>query len=153
MNRRARRYDRDLTRRTLLLTPLLLRAAGRKLSVAIAMARGWRGVSTPWSNDPNLKAPVLEKFAEDAFVFPRAYAASPAPAAAARAISTGKYPHAGSDGTSLAAALGYKTVQRDASGKFPPAPFFFTTPLDPRFPQHADDGSEIELRKNVPPDA
>jgi arylsulfatase A-like enzyme len=86
-----------LKRRTFLFTPLLLAAADPKPKIVLFIARGWRGLATPWAGDPDIQAPRLDAFAKQAVVFPRAYAAYPHPEQARSAILTGRYPHAPGD--------------------------------------------------------
>jgi arylsulfatase A-like enzyme len=81
-------------RRAFLMTPLVLFAAdAKKPNIVLVIARGWRGLATPFTGDPDIQAPNLEKFAADAVVFPRAYCCDPRPAPARSAILTGRYPH------------------------------------------------------------
>ena len=150
-------------RRAFLLTPLALLAAERKPNIVLIVARGWRGVSTPWANDPNLQAPNLKKFAESAMVFTRAYSASPSPGPGRAAIATGRFPHLNGairDGVTLrtqevtiGAALrvgGYSAVDGIDAMKKASAPFFANISLDPpRFTKPAD-ASGLQLRTNVP---
>src|SRR5262249_12818786 len=87
-----------LKRRTFLLSPLALAAAGNKPDVLIVIARGWRGVDTPWNGAPDIQAPRLEAFAKQAIVFPRAYAACPTSTDARASILSGRFPHAAGSG-------------------------------------------------------
>jgi arylsulfatase A-like enzyme len=138
-----------LTRRTFLLIPIALRAAGLKLNIVVVIARGWRGLSTPWSGDPDLRAPFLSSFAQDALVFPRAYAAYPRWQQAQVAISYGRYPHVapGAKDPTLASTLeaaGYK------SGKG--TPYFLSAVLEPGDAGNGPDPADLHLRENVPED-
>lgn len=157
-----------MNRRTFLLTPLALVAAGRKPNVVLIVARGWRGQATPWAGDADLKAPRLEAFAKESLVFPRAYAAYPHPAPARAAILTGRYPHSTGvigDGTSLPKDeitldgvlrdAGYETgrqvgaatdfLQKDRS-----APFFLHILLEPPRATLGGDWDGLHVRENVP---
>lgn len=136
------------------------------------MARGWRGVATPWARDPDLKAPFLDQFAEMAFVFPRAYAAYPRFSPARAAIASGRYPHAtgatregavlAKNEPTLAAALkenGYHAAELtnlvDTLVDTLPReqPYFLSILLDPRLSGASFDPGSLHLRENVPADA
>jgi len=149
-----------IDRRTFLLTPLALLAAERKPNVVLVIAPGWRGVSTPWSSDPDLQAPNLAKFAESAAVFPRAYTCDPAADPGRSGILTGRFPHATgviSDGAPIhpeevtldaVLRLGGYNIAANAGNLTPP--FFLKITLDaPRFSKPLD-GSKLHLRPNVP---
>ena len=82
-----------ISRRAILLAPLALLGAGKKPNVILVIARGWRGVATPWSGDVDVQAPNLTKFGENAVVFPRAYAAIHQNEPRGRAFPAGRYPH------------------------------------------------------------
>ncbi len=125
-------HNGGLKRRTFLLSPLALAAAGTKPDVLIVIARGWRGVDTPWSGAADIKAPQLEAFAKEAIVFPRAYAACPASADARTSILSGRFPHAASSGD---------------------APSFRCVVLGPgRFPSRPE-SEKLHVRDNVPADS
>jgi arylsulfatase A-like enzyme len=147
-------------RRTFLLTPLALVAAEQKPNVALVIAPGWRGVSTPWNSDPDLQAPNLAKFAENAVVFPRAYACDPDTDPGRSGIVTGIFPHENgvtSDGAAmraeevtLGAVLRLAGYNIASSTDGLTAPFFLQMTLDvPRFSKPPD-GSKFHLRPNVP---
>ncbi|HLH37926.1 MAG TPA: sulfatase-like hydrolase/transferase [Bryobacteraceae bacterium] len=150
-------------RRAFLLTPLALLAAERRPNVVLIVARGWRGVSTPWSNDRNLHAPNLAKFAAGAMVFTRAYSASPSPGPGRSAILTGRFPHVNGSirdsvplakgEVTLGAALadgGYNAVQGIEAMVKARAPFYAELLLDaPGNPKSAG-AAAIEIRPNVP---
>ena len=154
-------YHSGLTRRTFLLTPLALAAAGRKTNLLLVIARGWRGQATPWAGDPDLKAPTLESFTKDAIVFPRAYAAYPHPGPARAAIATGRYPHSISGDpptlSSVLRAAGYRVeeqigVQPDAA-KLHDGPFCLTVRIEPSHPTYQPDPASLHPRQNVASDA
>lgn len=147
------------------MTPLaLLAAAERKPNVVLAVAQGWRGQATPWNADPDLQAPNLAKFAENAVVFPRAYACDPQNDPAVAGILTGRFPHvtgAIGEGAALRAEevtldgvlklAGYNVLDpAEGIEKQFPAPFYWRVSLGaPRFAKPAD-GSRLHLRENVP---
>lgn len=150
-------------RRAFLFTPLALLAAPRKPNVVLIVARGWRGVSTPWANDPNLRAPNLKKFADGAMIFPRAYCASPTPGPARGAIETGRFPHMNGairDGVPLSpqevtleGALqtgGYNAVDGIGSLARAAAPFIARISLDPPPSAKGPAAASLQLRENVP---
>lgn len=129
----------------------------------LIVARGWRGVSTPWANDPDLDAPNLKKFAESALVFPRAYTASPSPGPARAAIATGRFPHSNgvirdsaplrTEEVTLSSVLGvagYHLLDGIASLAKPAAPFFATITLNPPPSSKPADAKSLHLRENVP---
>lgn len=130
-------------------------AAGRKPNVLLVIARGWRGLATPWARDPDLKAPHLEAFAKDAIVFPRAYAAYPHPAPARAAIASGCFPHhtgtfgdgaLKKDQPTLESALrnaGYRIGTQEP-------PFFASVTLEPSRPNWRPDPAALHLRENIP---
>jgi arylsulfatase A-like enzyme len=140
-------------RRAFLATPLILLAAEKKPNIVLVIARGWR-------QDPAIPAPNLEKFAEDAVLFPRAYAVDPRPAPARSAILTGRYPHSTGiidettpmrvEEVTIDSALrtaGYQTGnQIEQTG---PGPFVLNVTLASRAPKPVD-ASTIHLRDNVP---
>jgi arylsulfatase A-like enzyme len=161
-------YDSELIhRRAFLLTPLALLAAERKPNIVLIVARGWRGQATPWASDPDIQAPNLAKFAQEALVFPRAYAASPRPGPARAAIATGRFPHVNGairDGAPLRTeevtidavlrAGGYHTgTGIEFLQSKPAAPFLADISLDPpRFSTPAD-AARLHLRDNIPTEA
>jgi arylsulfatase A-like enzyme len=155
-----------ISRRIFLLTPLALLGAEKKPNVILVIARGWRGVATPWSGDTDVQAPNLAKFAENAVVFPRTYACDPQSDPARSGILTGRFPHVNgviADGAPLRAeevtlgsvlkVAGYRELDgMDALQAIAPSPFFLAANLEvPRFSKPAD-GSKIRLRSNVPRD-
>jgi arylsulfatase A-like enzyme len=154
-----------ISRRAFLLTPTALLAAESKLNVVLMVARGWRGVATPWMGDADLKAPNLENFAKSAVVFPRAYACDPSTEPARSGILTGRYPHANGvtrDGAplrteevtldSILKVAGYAVGDRLEWLETKPAgPFFLNLRFDPpRFSEAAADASKLHVRDNVP---
>jgi arylsulfatase A-like enzyme len=160
-----REYDSYLiSRRIFLLTPLAVLAAEPKLNVVLIVARGWRGLATPWTGDPDLKAPNLERFGKTAVVFPRAYACDPASDPGRAGILTGRYPHA-TGVTRDGAPLRTEEVTLDAVLKVAgyavgdrlewletnhAAPFFLNLSLDPpRFSEPLDP-SKLHPRENIP---
>jgi len=152
-----------IPRRTFLLTPLALLAAERTPNVVLVIARGWRGVSTPWSGDPDLRAPNLAKFAQDAVVFPRAYACDPQSGPAMAGILSGRYPHvtgAIADGASMRAEevtldavlklAGYNAPDpADAFKNKPASPFFLNVSLAAPNAKPVD-AAKFHFRDNVP---
>ncbi len=151
-------YHGDLNRRTFLLCPLALAAAAEKRNVLLVIARGWRGVATPWNSDPDIQAPRLEAFSKQAIVFPRAYSAYPHPQEGRAAIASGRYPHATGAGATLESALreaGYRSSQQvGASVDFikatSDAPYFLSATIDPERFSSSRDAATLHLRDNVP---
>ncbi len=144
-----------IDRRTFLFTPLALVAADRKPNVALIVAPGWRGQATPWANDPDLHAPNLAKFAEEALVFPHAYCADPQSGPARAAIVTGRYPHLNGairDGVPLRTEEVTLEAVLRAGGYHasPSEPFFLETTLRAPLEWKAADASKLHLRDNVP---
>lgn len=153
-----------LGRRAFLLSPLVLLAAEKKPNIVLVMARGWRGVSTPFAGDADIQAPNLEKFGEGAIVFPRAYTSDPRPNPARSAILTGRYPHSNGaiDDTSelrveevtIGAALrtaGYQYGdQVDFLKTAGAGPFLLNLTLRPPEDLKPGDASKLHLRDNVP---
>ncbi len=157
-----------MTRRTFLLTPLALAAAGKSPNIVLAIARGWRGQATPWAGDPDLKAPNLARFAAEAVVFPRAYAAYPHPSQARAAIATGRYPHAtgatpdgaplGKDLPTIESVLrdaGYHVAEQtgigdDLAGKIRQSPFFLQVILERERIGRGTEAENLQVRENVP---
>jgi arylsulfatase A-like enzyme len=153
-----------ISRRVFLLTPLALAAAPKKANVILVIARGWRGIDTSWSGNTDVQAPNLSKFAENAVVFPRAYACDPQTDPARSGILTGRFPHVNGvigDGAALRAEEvtldgvlkvgayrqldGVNELQANA-----PSPFYLGVTLDvPRDAKPAD-ASKLHLRDNVP---
>jgi arylsulfatase A-like enzyme len=145
-----------------------LLAAGRKPNIVLVIARGWRGLSTPWVGDPDIVAPRLITFAKEAIVFPRAYAAYPHPSPARAAIASGRYPHTTgtiADGAAIPKSevtlesslreAGYRTGQQigaalDFIKASSDAPFFLSIILEP--PHFAADSARPHVRENVPAD-
>ena len=133
----------------------------------LIVARGWRGLATPWAGDPDIQAPNLSKFAEGAAVFPRAYAASPRPGPARASIATGRFPHTNGvvrDGAPLrteevtmAAVLRSGGYHAGEGIEFlqsqPASPFCANIPLDPPRISNPVDGARLHLRDNVPAEA
>ncbi len=155
-----------ISRRLFLLTPLALRGAGKKPNVVLVIARGWRGVATPWSSDTDVQAPNLTKFAENAVVFPRAYACDPQSDPGRSGILTGRFPHVNgviADGAPMRAeevtldsvlrVAGYQKLDgMQALQANVASPFFLSVNLDvPRVTKSAD-GSKLHLRSNIPRD-
>lgn len=153
-----------ISRRAFLASPLVLLAAEKKPNVVLVIAQGWRGFATPWNEDPDLQAPNLARFAENAVVFPRAYACDPQSGPAQSAILTGRYPHAtgaideGSDmraeEVTLDAVLklsGYRLAASPEDAKSGASPFFLKSIL--AAPNNAKPvaASTLHLRANVPP--
>jgi arylsulfatase A-like enzyme len=153
-----------ISRRVFLLTPLALLGAEKKPNVVLVIARGWRGVATPWSADADVQAPNLAKFAENAVVFPRAYACDPQSDPARSGILTGRFPHVNgviADGAPLRAeevtlgsvlkVAGYRELDGiEALQANVTSPFFLGVNLEvPRISKPAD-GSKLHLRSNVP---
>ncbi|HML16255.1 MAG TPA: sulfatase-like hydrolase/transferase [Bryobacteraceae bacterium] len=159
-------------RRAFLMTPLFAAsavtrvalAAEKKPNIVLVIARGWRGVSTPFSGDPDIQAPNLEKFGEDSAVFPRAYCCDPRPAPARSAILTGLYPHSNGvtddnagmrvEEVTIGAALrtaGYQSGTQldflDAAGA---GPFFLNLSLEAAWDAKPVDAAKLHLRENVP---
>jgi arylsulfatase A-like enzyme len=143
---------------------LALLGAGKKPNVVLVIARGWRGVATPWSGDADVQAPNLAKFGENALVFPRAYACDPQTDPARSGILTGRYPHVNgviADGAALRAeevtlgavlkVAGYQQLEGieglQANVK---SPFFLSVNLDVPKTSKAADGSKLQIRSNVP---
>jgi arylsulfatase A-like enzyme len=128
----------------------------------LILARGWRGLATPWMNDPDLRAPNLQKFADSALVFPRAYTASPSPGPARAAIATGRFPHSNGeikDGVPLrteevtmSAVLGVAGYHAIESLEKPASPFFATITLDPPGSSKPVDAATLHVPQNVPPE-
>lgn len=88
-----------MTRRTILLAPLALRAQATRPLVQIMWISG---------------ASVPEEFARESVVFPRAYTCCPAAGLGRRALETGRFPHAArADDPSLANLLGAATSSSD----------------------------------------
>jgi arylsulfatase A-like enzyme len=153
-----------ISRRVILFAPLALLGAGKKPNVVLVIARGWRGVATPWSGDTEVQAPNLAKFGENAVVFPRAYACDPQSDPARSGILTGRYPHVNgviADGAPMRAeevtlesvlrVAGYHKLDGvEALQANVASPFFLSVNLDvPRISKPAD-GSKLHLRSNVP---
>ena len=155
-----------ILRRVFLLTPLALLAAAKKPNVVLMIARAWRGMDTPWSGDADVQAPNLSKFAENAVVFPRAYACDPQTGPARSGILTGRFPHvtgAIADGSpmrteevTLDAVLkvsGYRQLDGiEALQPNTPSPFFLGVNLDAPQLSKAADPAKLRLRDNVPHD-
>lgn len=143
---------------------MALLAAESRLNVVLIVARGWRGLATPWTGDPDLKAPNLEQFGKTAVVFPRAYACDPLADPARAGILTGRYPHANGvtrDGAPMRTeevtldailkvagyAVGTRLDWLDGNRE---SPFLLNLSLDaPRISNPAD-SSSLHLRDNVP---
>lgn len=142
----------------------LLLAAENKPNIVLLVARGWRGVSTPFAGDPDVQAPNLEKFGEDSVVFPRAYCCDPRPAPARSAILTGLYPHSNGvtddnagmrvEEVTIDAALrtaGYQTgTQLDFLQGAGTRPFFLNLSLEAAWDSKPVDAVKLHLRENVP---
>jgi arylsulfatase A-like enzyme len=155
-----------ISRRAILFAPLVLLGAGKKPNVVLVIARGWRGVATPWSGDVDVQAPNLTKFAENAVVFPRAYACDPQTEPARSGILTGRYPHVNgviaggaamrSEEVTIDSVLkvaGYRRLDGiDAVQANAPSPFFLSVNLDVPRTSKAADGSKLHIRGNVPRD-
>lgn len=153
-----------LGRRAFLFTPLVLLAAEKKPNIVLVIARGWRGLATPFAGDPDIQAPNLEKFGEEAVVFPRAYACDPRPAPARSAILTGRYPHSNGviddsspmrvEEVTIGAALrtaGYQTGgQLDFLEQAGASPFFLNLSLTAPKDSKPLDAAKLHLRENVP---
>jgi len=152
-----------ISRRIFLLTPLALRAAQSKLNVVLIVARGWRGLATPWTGDPDLQAPNLEEFGKTAVVFPRAYVCDPRRDPGRSGILTGRYPHANGV-TQNGAALRTEEVTLDAVLKLAgyrvgdqfdwlesirDTPFFLNLILDPPSTVKPLDPSKLHPRENI----
>ena len=145
---------------------MALLAAESKFNVVLIVARAWRGVSTPWTGDPDLRAPNLEQFGKTAVVFPRAYACDPQSDPARSGILTGRYPHATGvteDGAplrteevtldSIFKLAGYRTGDRlDSIETDRDAPFFLNLTLteDTLKAAPSVDPSTLHLRENIP---
>ena len=137
-----------------------MRAASRAPNVVLIVAPGWRGVATPWAanaqaGDPDLRAPNLTKFAQEAVVFPRAYACDPAAAPARSGILTGRYPHDTlGQPVPLGAALkseGYRIMNDPtALDKTGDPPFFLHVALSAPPSAKPADPAKMHLRENVP---
>lgn len=154
-----------ISRRVFLATPLVLLAAERKPNVVLVIAAGWRGFAVPWNGDPDLQAPNLAKFGENAVVFPRAYACDPQNGPARAGIMTGRFPHitgATDDGSDLRAEevtldavlklAGYNLlVSGDAVKANGASPFFLKVILTAPPDTKPVDGARLHLRDNVPP--
>jgi arylsulfatase A-like enzyme len=159
-----------VSRRAFLITPAVLLAAESKLAaeaklnVVLIVARGWRGVATPWTSDADLKTPNLEEFGKNAVVFPRTYACDPQAGPGRAGIITGRYPHANGV-TSDGAPLRTEEVTLDAVLKVagytvgdrvewldnkPDGPFFLNLTLEPPRASQAADASSLHVRDNVP---
>lgn len=153
-----------ISRRIFLLTPLALLGAEKKPNVILVIARGWRGVATPWSGDADVQAPNLAKFAENAVVFPRAYACDPQSDPARSGILTGRFPHVNgviADGAPMRAEEvtlgsvlkvgGYRELDgMEALQANVTPPFYLGVNLEvPRISKPAD-ASRLHLRDNVP---
>ena len=146
-----------------LLTPLALLAAESKLNVVLIVARGWRGLATPWTGDPDLQAPNLEQFGNTAVVFPRAYACDPCMDPALSGILTGRYPHATgvthngaptrTEEVTLSAVLkvaGYRVGdQLDWLEANRDTPFFLNLILEPPKTVKPLDPSKLHPRENI----
>jgi arylsulfatase A-like enzyme len=152
------------SRRVFLFTPLALLGAEKKPNVVLVIARGWRGVATPWSDNTDVQAPNLAKFAENAVVFPRTYACDPQTDPARSGILTGRYPHVNgviTDGAAMRAeevtlgsvlkVAGYHQLEGiEALQAGAASPFFLSVNLEvPRISKAAD-GSKLHIRSNVP---
>lgn len=149
------------------MTPLALLAADRKPNIVLVIARGWRGVATPFAGDAEIEAPNLEKFGGDALVFSRAYCADPRPAPARSAIVTGRYPHSNGvidDSSSLrveevtiGAALrtaGYQYGEKlDFLKQAGAGPFFLNLSIQAPEDAKPVDAAKLHVRDNVPESA
>jgi arylsulfatase A-like enzyme len=152
-----------ISRRVFLLTPLALAAAPKKPNVILVIARGWRGVAMPWSGDSDVQAPNLARFAENAVVFPRAYACDPQTDPAHSGILTGRYPHVNgmiADGAALRAeevtldgvlkVAGYQQIDGIDGLQANASPFYLGVTLDAPRDATPVDASKLHLRDNVP---
>jgi arylsulfatase A-like enzyme len=160
-----------ISRRAFLLTPAALlaaefrlKAAEARLNVVLIVARGWRGLATPWAGEADLKAPNLEQFGKNAVVFPRTYACDPQADPGRAGILTGRYPHANGV-TGDGAPLRTEEVALDAILKVagyavgdrlewldskPDGPFFLNLTLEPPKVSRPADASSSHMRDNVP---
>lgn len=153
-----------LGRRAFLMTPLALLAADRKPNIVLAIARGWRGVATPFAGDAEIEAPNLEKFATGALVFSRAYCADPHPGPARSAILTGRYPHSNGviddssalrvEEVTIGAALrtaGYQYGEKlDFLKQAGSGPFFLNLSIQAPEDAKPVDDTKLHIRDNVP---
>lgn len=132
--------------------------------MVLIVARGWRGVATPWTSDADLKAPNLEQFGKNAVVFPRTYACDPQADPGRAGILTGRYPHANGvvrDGAplrteevtldSVLKVAGYAAGDHlEWLDSKPDGPFFLNLTLEqPKLSQPAD-AAGLHVRDNVP---
>lgn len=152
-----------ISRRVFLLTPLALAAAPKKPNVILVIARGWRGLATPWSGNTDVQAPNLGKFAQDSVVFPRAYACDPQTDPAHAGILTGRFPHVNgviADGAALRAeevtldavlkVAGYQQIDGIDGLQANAQPFYLGVTLDAPQDAKPADASKLHLRDNVP---
>jgi arylsulfatase A-like enzyme len=136
-----------IDRRTFLLTPLgLARGADRAANLVLIVARGWRGLATPWDGDVDLVAPNLKEFGEQSVVFSRAYCCCPKAELARTALMTSKYPHAAEDKDEVLGKLKSMTAE-EAKQAFARAPFAVLISL--ASPGGPGTG-KVHLRGNVP---
>jgi arylsulfatase A-like enzyme len=114
-----------LSRRSLFSTlaaPAILRARPRKPNVLFILPDEWRAQSTGFNGDPNLRAPVLDRFAAESVSFDTAISGTPVCCPYRASLITGQYPLTNGvfindvelkpNGTTLGAAFrsaGYRT--------------------------------------------
>jgi len=86
----------NLTRRSLLKSiasaPLVQGAAQKKPNVLVIVCDEWRAQATSYNGDPNVRTPVLDRFAGESVNFENAVSGCPVCCPARASMMTGQYP-------------------------------------------------------------